>query len=162
MNLKQRIQQDLKKALKEKDESRVSILRMLVDLIVKKEKEKRFALKEELSEQKLQEETQATDQEVLQLISTLLKRAKESIEQFQAGDRPDLAEKEEKEIQVLASYMPEQLTEAEIRVMVQEVIRETGAQSPQDIGMVMSGIMPKVKGRADGNLVNKLVKELLS
>lgn len=162
MNLKQRIQQDLKKALKEKDESRVSILRMLLDHILKKEKDKRAILKEETDEQQIEEKTQLSEEEAIQAVSMLIKRAKDSVAQFRRGDREDLAIKEEKEISILEAYLPEQLPQEEIRAVIKKAIQETGVRDFKDMGKLMAKVMPELKGKADGATVSQIAKELLS
>ena len=90
-----------------------------------------------------------------------MKQRKDSLEEFKKGGRDDLVEKTEEEIKVLLAYLPEQLDEGEIRSLVKAAIEETGAASPKDMGKVMKALMPKTKGKADGKLVNNIVKEML-
>jgi uncharacterized protein YqeY len=90
------------------------------------------------------------------------KQRRESIELYEKGGRQDLVEKERRELQIVESYLPKQMSEEEIRELVAKVIEEVGASSPKDIGKVMQAVMPKVKGRADGSLVNRIVRELLA
>lgn len=158
----QKIQKDLQTALKNRDQSRLSILRLLWDAIIKKGKQKRAGLTDITVERELVEKSRLTDEEVVQLTSSLIKKSKEAIVQFEAGKRQDLADKEKKEIEILNQYLPEQLGEQDLRDMAQEVIKETQAASFRDTGKVMAALMPKLKGRADGGLVNQIVKELLS
>lgn len=160
MTLKEKINQDFKEAFKAKEELRVSVLRMLNSSIKNKEMDKRSKLvKSGTSDETiLVKESQLIDEEVLEVIGTEAKRRKDSIKQFQDGDRPEMAKQEEAELKILAAYLPEQMGEDEIRKIVQESIKESGAQ---EIGKVMKALMPRVKGKADGNLVNQIVKEEL-
>ncbi|MBI3069868.1 MAG: GatB/YqeY domain-containing protein, partial [Candidatus Levybacteria bacterium] len=105
---------------------------------------------------------EASDEDVLAVIQKEVKQRKDSIEQFKAGDRQDLVDKETKELEMLQAYLPEQMNEEEIKKLVIETIKQTGAKSMQDMGRIMSAVMPKLKGKADGGLVSKIVKELLS
>ena len=136
-------------SMKAQDEIRLSALRML----------KAAILKWEVSGS---EKKEATDEDVLQIINKEVKQRKDSIEQFKNGNRPELAEKEEKEMVILQAYLPAQLTEAEILNLAKDAVAESGASSKADIGKVMGKLMPKVKGKADGALVNKVVNGLLS
>ena len=147
MKLIQQIQEDLKRSLKAKDGNRVSVLRFLLSSIQNREIEKRDAL---------------DDDEVLLEISSAAKRRRESMEAFREGDRMDLVEKEEAELAILQEYLPEQLSTDEIRKVVQEVVQSTGAASASDIGKVMKELMPRLRGKADGKLVNEIVREVLS
>ncbi len=158
----QKIQKDLQEALKNRDQSRLSILRLLWDAIIKKEKQKRADLTDITDERELAEKSRLTDEEVVQLTSSLIKKSKEAIVQFEAGKRQDLADKEKKEAEILNQYLPEQLGEQDLRKMAQEAIKETQAACLRDTGKVMAALMPKLKGRADGGLVSQIVKELLS
>ena len=154
MDLKGKIKQNLSAALKEKRTLEVLVLRQLLAAILNKEKEKRFKAKEE-------KDIQLTDEEVIEVISSEAKKRRESIVEFEKGKRQDLVEKEKKELEILKKYLPEQLSEKEIRKLVEEAISETGAKEIKDMGKVMSELMPKVRGKADGSLVSKIVKELL-
>jgi uncharacterized protein YqeY len=162
MALKEKINNDFKEAFKAKKELEVSVLRMLSSAIKNKEVEKRTKLsKSETSGEELEKQSQLTDEETLAVINTEVKRRKDSIQQYQQGGRPELAEQEGAELKVLAAYLPEQINEEELRKIVVEAIKESGAAGAQDLGKVMKVLMPKVKGRADGGLVNKIVKEEL-
>ena len=130
-------------AMKAKEEIRVSALRMLKAAIMK------FEVSGDRKE--------ATDADILQLISKEIKQRRDSVEEFTKGNRPDMAEKEQKEIGVLMAYMPPQLSEQELEKLVKEAIAESGATGRKDIGKVMAALMPKVKGMADGAAVNKMV-----
>ncbi|MBM4136568.1 MAG: GatB/YqeY domain-containing protein [Nitrospira sp.] len=146
MSLLQRLDDDFKVALKTSDSLRVSVLRMAKAAIKNKQIEKRGELSED---------------DILSVLSMLLKQRRESIEQFSKGGREDLAEKERKELEILQSYLPQQLTLEELDKIIIETIRESSANGIKDIGKVMRLIMPRVKGIADGKSVNQRVKELL-
>lgn len=147
---KEQLQKELKESMLARDELRTSVLRMLLSAINYYEIQKGGA------------GYNATDEDIMSVIQTQVKQRKDSIEQFKAGQRPELAEKEEKELQILMKYMPQQMSEDEIRNLVKEAITQTGVSSMQDFGKIMGALMPKVKGKADGNLVSKIVKEELS
>ena len=104
----------------------------------------------------------ATDEDIIQIMGKEIKQRKDSIEQFEKGNRPELAAKEKLEMAVLEKYLPAQLSESEIRTIVTEVITSTGATGKSDLGKVMGALMPRTKGKADGGLVNKIVQELLA
>lgn len=104
----------------------------------------------------------ATDEDIIQIMGKEIKQRKDSIEQFEKGNRPELAAKEKLEMAVLEKYLPAQLSESEIRTIVAEVIAATGASGKSDLGKVMGALMPRTKGKADGGLVNKIVQELLA
>lgn len=162
MTLKEKINQDFKEAFKGKDENRVSVLRLLNSAIKNREVEKRTKLsKSETDLKKLESESQLTDEEILAVLGTEVKRRKESVEQYKQGGRPELAAQEEAELKILSAYLPEQLGEEELRQIVAESIKESGAAGVPELGKVMKVLMPKVKGKADGGLVNKIVKEEL-
>jgi len=147
VELKTRLGEDYKAALRAGDKLRVSVIRLLTALIKNREVEKRAPL---------------TDGEVMQAISTSCKQRQEAIEQYRQGGRQDLVEKEAAELAILQSYLPAALTGEELRVMVTEAILEVQATSLKEMGKVMAVLMPKVTGRADGKVVNTLVREVLS
>jgi len=160
--LKERINQDFKEAFKAKEELRVSVLRLLSSSLKNKEMDKRAKLVKTVSDEaELVKQSQLEDEEVLNVIGMEAKRRKDSIEQYQNGGRPELAAQEEAELAILAAYLPEQMGEEEVRKIVVESIKESGAASAQDLGKVMKVLMSKVKGKADGGMVNKVVKEEL-
>ncbi|PIQ06213.1 MAG: glutamyl-tRNA amidotransferase [Candidatus Nealsonbacteria bacterium CG18_big_fil_WC_8_21_14_2_50_37_10] len=164
MALKGNIRENLKEAVKNREELKSSVLRLLLAAIFNKEKEKRYKLskeKPELSGEELEEESQLNDEEVIEVISSEVKKRKESILEFEKGKREDLVEKEKKELDILQKYLPEQLSEEELQKLAKEAIDKTGAKEIKDMGKVMQEVMPKVKGKADGTLVSKIVKELL-
>jgi len=162
MALKQQIQTDLKEALKRKEVFLCGVLRFLNAIIKNKELEKRAKLAKTEPIEKLEEMSQLTDDEIIEVISSEIKKRKESITQFEKGGRIDLAQQEKKELEILMDYMPKQMTEEEIRKLVKETIKKLEIKSPKDIGKVMAVLMPQVKGRAEGGLVNKIVQEELS
>lgn len=179
MALKEKIQQDLIEGVKKKEELKSLVLRQLLAAILNKEKEKRYKISKEKPELKdynppttsshslrewapeLEKESQLTDEEVIDAISSEAKKRKEAILEFEKGKREDLVEKEKKELEILQKYLPEQLSEEEIQKLAKEAIEKAGAKSSNDIGKIMAELMPKIKGKADGNLVSKIVKDLL-
>jgi hypothetical protein len=136
----------LKEALKSRDDVRVSVVRMMKASLKNKEIEKMGNL---------------SDEDVLQVLSTLAKQRRESIESFTAGGRIELAEKEAKELEILQTYLPKQLSPEELDAVIREAISESGAKAANEIGKVMKLLAPRVKGAADGKVVNQRVKELL-
>jgi len=163
--LKDKIQSDLTQALKRGDEITRSTLRMLLAAILSKEKEKRYKISKgepKLTEKELTEKSCLTDEEVIEVISSEIKKRKEAILGFEKGERKELAEKEKSEMEILGKYLPEQLSEEEIERLVKEAIEEVGAEDIKDMGKVMAVLMPKVKGKADGNIISRTVKEFLS
>jgi len=154
MILKEKIQDDLQEALKGKEKLKTSVLRLLLAAILNKEKEKRFRLKRG-------EDTPLTDEEIIDVISSEIKKRKEAAELYVGGGRSELADKEKKEIGILQGYLPEQMPEEELKKIVKEAIAKTGAKEQKDMGKVMAELMPRVKGRADNSLISKIVKELL-
>ena len=163
MNLKEKINQDFKDAFKSKEELRVSVLRMLNSGIKNKEMDKRTKLVKAGTQDEavLAKASQLLDEEVLDVIGAEAKRRKDSIGQYKNGGRPELAIQEDRELAILSVYLPEQMGEEEIRKIVVESIKESGAAGVADLGKVMKVLMPRVKGKADGGLVNKIVKEEL-
>jgi len=147
MTLVEEINKDFLEAYKAKDEAKSSVLRMLKASIQSAEKEKGSSL---------------SDEEAARIIQKEVKQRNESIAEFKRGERPDLAEKEGAEITVLEKYLPKQMSEEEIIIQIKETITEIGATSKADMGKVMSAIMPKIAGKADGGAVSKAVNELLS
>ena len=138
---------DLLEAVRSKDELRRSALRLIKAGLQAEEKSKGKALGED---------------EVVQVLSREAKRRRESIEAFKDGNRPDLVEKEEAELAIIAGYLPQQLTADEVTEIARSVIEEVGAQGPGERGKVMGQLMPRVKGKADGKMVSQIVGELLA
>jgi len=158
MKLKEKIEEDFKKAMKEKKEREISTLRLLKDAIFKREKEKRYRLFGKVKEEELEKESQLSDQEIIEVILSEIKKRKEAILGFEKGKREDLVKKEKEEMKILERYLPEQLSEKEIENLAKEIIGKVGP----NFGKVMKEMMAKVKGRAEGALVSKIVKELIS
>lgn len=147
MSLKDVLLQDMKAAMKEKDVLRKNAIQMTRAAILQIEKDKQITL---------------DDEAVIEVIAKEVKKRKDSISDFEKGGRADLVEKTNAEIAALAGYLPAQLSEAEITELVKAAISETGATSVRDMGKVMANIMPKTRGKADGSVVNGIVKSLLS
>jgi uncharacterized protein len=148
MGLLERLNDDMKQAMKNKEKEKLSVIRMV-----------KAALQNEAI--KLGK-GQLSEDEELTVLSRELKQRKDSLQEFENAGRSDLVEKAKEEIRILELYMPKQLTEEELTQIVKETIAEVGASSKADMGKVMGAIMPKVKGKADGSLVNKLVQQHLS
>lgn len=148
--LKQKLQEDLKQSMLAKDAEKTSTLRMVISAIGYYEIQKGGAGYE------------ATDEDVLSVIGREVKQRNDAIEQFMVAGREELAAKELKEKAILETYLPEQMTEEDIRRIVAEAVAKTGASTQQDMGKVMGVLMPQVKGKADGTLVSKIVKESLT
>ncbi len=147
MSLKEQLDTDLITAQKAKDKVRLSVIRMVKTTIKNREIEK----KDEL-----------TDYELLQAINSQAKFRKESIEEFSKAGREDLVKKEEEELKILQEYLPEELTEDELKALIENAITEAGASGPKDMGKVMKLLMVETTGRADGKVVSSMVKEMLS
>jgi hypothetical protein len=147
MTLNEKLGEDLKAAMKGQDEPRVRVLRMLKTRV----KEASVAKRDDLN-----------DEEVIKVIITETKKRKEAIELFEQGGRGDLAAREKEEMEILQTYMPEQLTEDEVRALVKEAIEEVGAKDPRDMGKVMKVLMPRIVGRSEGSFASRTVKELLA
>lgn len=146
MGLQERIEEDFKEAMKEQEKDRMSTLRMLKSALQNKAKEEGGDL---------------DDEDVVQVLSGEAKSHRDSIEQYEDGDRPELAEKERRELEIVEEYLPEPLDEEELEELVNDVIDEVGASEMSDMGEVMGQIMPEVRGRVDGDLVNEKVRERL-
>ncbi|WP_018128032.1 GatB/YqeY domain-containing protein [Balneola vulgaris] len=151
MSLKAKILEDLKTAMKAKDQDRLRVLRSLKAKMQEKEIAERKGGEAELTD------AQATD-----VLMKAAKQRKESITQFEEGDRADLADNEKLELAIIEEYLPKMMDEDEVRAVVQEKIAAMGASGPQDMGKVMGPIMGQLKGKADGGLVSKVVKEELN
>jgi uncharacterized protein YqeY len=147
MALKERLDEDMKSAMREKAQLKLGTIRMLKSAIKYREIELMKPL---------------DDAGIEGVIATEIKRRRDSVEQYKAGNRQDLADKEAAEIVILQAYLPQQLTEAEVRAKVEEAVKRVGAQGPKDMGAVMKALLPEVQGRAEGKLVSELVKARLS
>jgi uncharacterized protein YqeY len=148
MSLLERINEDLIKALKSGDRLAADTLRGL------KSDVKYYQIEKRLKD--------VSDDDVAVVLSSAVKRRRDSIEQFAAGHREDLVAKETRELEMIKSYLPKELTEEEITALVTQSMAETGASSSGDIGKVMKVLMPKVRGKADGKLVKDIVTRMLS
>lgn len=153
--LKQTIQNATTEALKAGDQFLVGTLRMLLAAIQNKEKDKKF-------KEKIEGDAQLTDEQILDVISSEIKKRNDAIVLYKQGNRPELAEREQKEIDILKKYLPAQLSEDEIKKLVAGSIAKIGAKEMKDMGKVMADLNPQIKGKADGATVSKIVKELLS
>ncbi|MDP3901186.1 MAG: GatB/YqeY domain-containing protein [bacterium] len=163
MRIEDTIRQETREAMKNRDEVRLLVLRMLISSLVSKEKEKRYELSKQGKEGRdLEASAQLTDEEVMAVVSSEAKKRRESAAAFEKGGRKELADKEREELKVLEAHLPAQMSEEEIRAEVAKAIGASGALGPQDMGKVMTQLMGSLKGRADGALVSKIVKELLA
>ena len=166
MNLKERINEDLKAALKSGSNDIVSAIRFLSSVIKNKELEKRTKLsKEGRPAEELEKLSELTEEELTGVILGEIKKRKESIAQYEKGSRPDLVRKEETELQILKKYVPEEMSEEELRVIIKKKIggmglpAQTGEMNMKDFGKIMGLIMTEVKGRAKGEAVKKIIEE---
>jgi len=146
MSIKEKISELMKASMKSGDKETLLYVRSLHAAVRKKEIDDRADL---------------DDAAIQKIIGTLLKQRQDSIEQFRAGNREDLAIKEEAEAKFLKTFMPEQMPEAEVKAVVEWAVKESGATNAKEMGKVMALLMPKVQGKADGKLVNQLVKAAL-
>ena len=189
--LKKQIQEDAVKALKEGSKEVAELLRMTLSVINSKEKEKRYKISlghsktlghsptgepgeakdnPSLNEEELGKQSELTEEEMINTISSEIKKRKDAIALYQQGNRPELAEKEQKEIDVIKKYLPEQLSLEELRKIIEESVSRVGAKEMKDpsknpgqvMGKVMADLMPKIKGKADNSEVSKIIKELIS
>ena len=146
MSLKEQLTADMKDAMKNKEKERLAVIRMV-----------RGAIRQ----QEIDGQKELGDEDVIAVISKEVKMRRDSIEEFKKGAREDLVEKTQAEIDGLLPYLPAQLSEDEVRELVKAAVEQTGAATPKDMGKVMGVLMPKVKGRADGKMVNTIVKSFL-
>ena len=146
MSISKKIADDFKEALKTGNKSKLSVLRLIKSAMKNQEIEKRASL---------------SDEEVQAILRSYVKRSRESIEQFSKAGRTELVEKEKEELLIVQAYLPEQLEEDELIKIIKDLIKEAGASGPGDMGKIMKSVMAKVKGQADGKLVNTIVREML-
>ena len=146
-SIRPRIEEAVKSSMKNRDKETTSTLRMAISELKKEEIDKRIDLE---------------DEQVIQILQRMIKQRKDSYSQFSDAGRNELAEKEQNEINILSNFLPEQLNEEELTNMVAEVIKETGASGPQDIGKIMGSLKQRIQGNADMGLVSKIVKEKLT
>lgn len=144
--LKERLQESQKEAMKSRDKERLGTLRLILSAMKQKEVDERIEL---------------SDEQIIAILDKMIKQRRESISQYEAGNRPDLAEKEAAEINIIQEYMPSALSEAEVDAIVTESIAQIGATSIKDMGKLMGVLTPKVKGRADMTVVSAKVKAKL-
>ena len=145
--LQERIESDIKEAMKARDKGRLGALRMV---------------KAALQNRAIEKREEVDDEDVIAVLSTLAKQRKDSIEQYTEGGRDDLADIEKAELAIIGTYLPEQMGADEVKKEVIAAIEVSGAQGPKDMGKVMGVLMSRLKGKADGKLVNQLVRELLA
>ncbi|HLS52771.1 MAG TPA: GatB/YqeY domain-containing protein [Tissierellaceae bacterium] len=146
MSLKNKLMEDLKLSMRNKDTIRKNTITMVRAAVKQKE---------------VDERKEITDDEIIDIISKQFKEKRAAIDEFRKGNRNDLIEQTEKEMDILLEYLPEQLGEEEVEEIVRETIEEVNATSMKDMGLVMKTVMPKVKGRTDGNIVSNIVKKIL-
>jgi hypothetical protein len=146
MSLKEKITEDMKNAMRAKEAARLATIRLLTSAIKQKEVDERI---------------EVNDEQVLSIIEKMIKQRKDSITQFEAGGRQDLADIEKSELAILSTYMPAALSEAEVQAEVQAAVAASGAAGPQDMGKVMAILKPKLAGRADMTAVSAIVKAAL-
>jgi len=147
MSLKEKLLEDMKTAMKEKDGVRKDTVIMVRSAILQVEKDNRVTLDEE---------------GILEVIAKEVKKRKDSLPEYEKSNREDLIDKLKKEIEILLVYLPEQLTEEQLEEIVKETIQEIGAASIKDMGKIMQAVLPKVKGRADGRMINLIAKKYLA
>ena len=147
MSLKERLMEDLKTSMKDKDILRKNTITMVRAAIKQEEVDKRIDL---------------DDEGIIQIMGKQLKEKRNSIEEFRKGNRQDLVDQAEAEIAILLEYLPKQLTEEELTEIVKEVLDQGGYTSMKDMGKIMKDVMPKVQGKADGNMVNQVVRKILA
>lgn len=147
MALFKQIEDDIIKALKAGEKEKLTVLR---------------GLKSDLKYKQIDSGKELTDNICMEVLQSAMKKRKDSIEQFKAGNREDLVKQEEFAAEIIAGYLPEQISEEELLGIIKAAIAETGADSPQKIGLIMKVVLPQVKGRADGKLINQLAVKLLT
>ena len=146
MSLKEQLLSDLKGAMKQRDALRLNTIRSVTS---------------EIKNQEINSRSELSDDEVLSIVTSQIKKRKEAADLFKKGGRPELSDKEDSERSVLETYLPEQVSEADIRLRIAEVIAESNASSLRDMGKVMKTVVPEFKGKADNSLIKNIVSELL-
>ena len=146
MSLMEQLTADMKVAMKQGEKERLSVIRLVRGAVRQAEIDGKKTL---------------TDDEIIDVITKEVKMRRDSIEEFERGGRTDLVEKTQAEIAILMPYLPAQLSEDEIRALVEAAVAEAGAVTAKDMGKVMGALMPRVKGRADGKIINEIVRSLL-
>ncbi|WP_416197748.1 MAG: Glutamyl-tRNA amidotransferase [Sporanaerobacter sp.] len=146
MSLKDKLMEDMKSSMKNKDTLRKNTITMVRASIKQREVDERIEL---------------TDEDIIDIIAKQVKEKRDVIQDFEKGGREDLVEQTKKEIEILLEYLPKQLTEEEVEEIVKETIKEVDAKSIKDIGLIMKSVMPKIKGKADGSMVNSIARKYL-
>ncbi len=147
MDIVERLQADMKQAMKNKDKFRLSVIRMI---------------RSEIQNLEISKSGPVSEDDVIELLSKEKKKRAESLKEYQEAGRDDIVEDLKNEISILEEYLPAQLSDEELRAIIQDAVHKVGATSPKDMGKVMQEVMPQVKGRADGKQVNRFVSELLN
>ena len=147
MGLQEQLLNDVKQAMKSGDSAVVDTLRIL---------------RSELNNARIAKGEELSEEEMIEVLARDAKRRKESIEAFEKGERTDLVAQEKRALEITSAYLPEPLSEDALKAVIEEVVGQTGAESMKDMGKVMGALMPRVKGRADGRLVQEMVKAFLS
>lgn len=145
--IKDKIQEDMKAAMRSQEKERLATIRLVLAALKQREVDERITL---------------TDEHIISILDKMIKQRRQSIEEFQKGNRPDLVQKEQDEMAIIQAYLPSQLSPEEIKAIIKNAIQETGATSARDMGKVMASLKPKLQGRADMTVVSNLVKEHLS
>jgi uncharacterized protein YqeY len=153
MTLKQRMMDDVKVAMKAGDKTRVDCLRTVRSNILEQEVDLRADKGRDY---------ELDDEEATRVLASYAKQRRDSIDSYRQGGREDLAVREEAELKIIEEYLPSQLSEDALREIVSQAVAESGASSPKEMGMVMKIVMPRVRGAADGKLVNRIVQEILA
>jgi uncharacterized protein YqeY len=146
MSIKEQIMNDIKRYMKEKNNAGLNAIRLL---------------RAEIKNVEIEKKRELSDEEIIQLVSSSIKKRKESIEMYKKGSRQDLVDKEMDEIRIIEKYLPAQLSDEEIRKIINETIDEQSEENKKNFGVIMKKVMEKIKNRAEGSKVNKLVKEIL-
>lgn len=146
MSLKEKLLEDFKTAIKDKDTVRKDAVQMVRSAVLQVEKDQKVTL---------------DDDGIIEVIAKQIRQKKDVLPEYENSGRHDLIEKLKREIEILTQYLPEQLTEEQLEGIIKQAVQDTGARSAKDIGKVMQAVMPKIRGRADGRLVNQIVKRLL-
>ena len=145
--LLEQLQKEMKEAMKSGDKEKLSVIRMLIS---------------EIKKVQIDSKKELTDQDIIKILQKYAKQRKEAIQQYKKANRPDLAEKEQKELEIVEQYLPKPLSKEELEKIIDETISELGASSMKDMGKVMKAITEKVQGRAEGSVISQIVREKLS
>lgn len=165
MEKKQQIQNSAKEFMKSGNNIASDALRMVLAAMTSKEKEKRYKISKEkpdLKEENLIKASELTNDEVINILLSEVKKRKDAIVLYEKGNRQELADKEKKEIEILQQYLPEQISAEELKKIVKDSVNKTGAKEMKDMGRIMADLMPKVKGKADLGEISKIIKGILS